>query len=185
MQLDFSSVTGRVYMPIESYEDMENYRPPEPRFSRASPKNALSDGSPLVDRGLIEGLAAGSIAKAAALYVDSCSGGDEYENNCAHFLSNAFILAGASDISSSHSCIEARCGTDEKRPIRARNMHCWFKEKATKTSTTIVKNDGFWAVFQLKESEYWGGHVAIIDSDNWKFYGTGWYEDWDQNWYKW
>lgn len=172
-------------MPLKDRSDMENVRSPEPRYHSDSPKYALSEKYQGFDRNLIDNLEAGTITKAAGLYVDSCSGGDVYENNCAHFLSNAFILAGASDISSSHSCIEARCGTNQKRPIRARNMHCWFKEKAKRTSLVPVRDDGFWAVFQLKESAYWGGHVALIDTDNWSFYGTGWYDDWDQYWYKW
>lgn len=128
-----------------------------------------------------------TIEGAAKLFVRGCAGDDQYDNNCAHFLSNAFILAGFDELRSSSACIEsgARCATTAKRPVRARNMWCWFKEKAKKTGTTVSKNTGAWAVFQLDESAYWGGHVAIIDSNHWKFYGTGWYSDWSQYSYQW
>ena len=168
---------------IPEYQ-MENIAPPEPRYSLDAPASGLTVELPYWDKQILE-LRAGSIEKAASMYVNSCAGGDAYENNCAHYLSNAFILSGAEGLGNAHTCIEARCGTAKKRPIRARNMRCWFQEKAAKNSREIVKNDGFWAVFQLKEEEYWGGHVAIIDSDRWNFFGTGWYEDWDQYWYKW
>lgn len=165
--------------------DMENLTPPKPVYTERSPKPALLEPGPLIDGDSLEAMRVGSIEKAASLYVDGCEGDDRYDNNCAHFLSNAFLLAGANDLSSDHDCVEARCGTIKKRPIRARDMKCWFASKAKETSRTIVENKGYWAVFQLKESEYWGGHVAIIVSDRWKFYGTGWYDDWDQFWYKW
>src|SRR5262249_48840891 len=35
-----------------------------------------------------------TIAAAAAAYTGRCVGGDHYDNNCAHFLSDAFIRAG-------------------------------------------------------------------------------------------
>lgn len=108
-----------------------------------------------------------------------------YANNCAHFLSNAFIQAGFAGLGSSHGCINARCSTSARRPIRAREMRCWFEAMAITTGGAVQKNTGFWAVFQLDESAYWGGHAVIIDSDSWKYYGTGWYSAWDQQSYKW
>lgn len=125
-----------------------------------------------------------SLAGAAAKYKDECKGGDSYGNNCAHFLSNAMIEAGYSELEPPNDCVNARCGTSAKRVIRAREMWCWFKKKAIKTATSLPKNDGYWAVFQLDESEYWGGHVLIYDSDSNKYYGTGHYPDWDQYCYK-
>jgi len=41
------------------------------------------------------------------------------------------------------------------------------------------------AVFQLDESVYWGGHVLIIDTDTGKYYGTASYPKWKQYCYKW
>lgn len=164
---------------------MEHITPPRPRYSKEAPASGVAAERPYFDEQTLEGLRTGSIERAATLFVPRCAGGDVYENNCAHYLSNAFLLAGADDLKVPHSCIAARCGTSEERPIRARNMHCWFQQKAVRASRKLVKNDGFWAVFQLKEDEYWGGHVAIIDSDKWEYFGTGWYEEWEQYWYKW
>jgi hypothetical protein len=114
--------------------------------------------------------AANTIAAAAAAYNGACVGGDHYANNCAHFLSDAFIRAGFSELlagQAADSDFHARCGTRAKRPIRARDMWQWFQSKATTTATTITRNTGMWAVFQLDESVYWGGHVLIIDTDAW------------------
>jgi hypothetical protein len=159
----------------------EVFVPPPPYWPRSGDpdEGTSSDQQQLKAGKTIEG--------AAKLFARECAGGDEYDNNCAHFLSNAFILAGFDELRSSHACIEngARCATSAKRPVRARNMWCWFKEKAARRGTTVSKNTGIWAVFQLDEPVYWGGHVAIIDSDRWKFYGTGWYSDWNQYSYQW
>jgi hypothetical protein len=152
--------------------------PPKVRVIPSDPHEGTSqDQQKLTDGRTIEG--------AAKLYSSECAGGDEYANNCAHFLSDAFIRAGFTDLGNSHTCISARCGTLAKRPIRARDMRCWFEAMSTSTGGAVKRNTGIWAVFQLKESDYWGGHVAIVDSDSWKFYGTGWYNDWDQHSFKW
>jgi hypothetical protein len=126
-----------------------------------------------------------SITGTASLFDNACAGHDSYENNCAHFLSDAFIRAGYSELLSSNDCINARCGTEAHRPLRARDMWCWFKQKATQTKNALPKNDGFWVVFQLNENEYWGGHVVIIDTTKNLYYGTGNYPQWDQYAYKW
>jgi hypothetical protein len=126
-----------------------------------------------------------TLESVAQFWSDSCAGGDHYPNNCAHFLSDAFIRAGFSELSGGVSCIQARCSTSAKRPIRARDMWCWFQAKATKTSSVLTKNTGWWVVFQLDEETYWGGHVVLFDSDSWKYYGTGWYPNWSQHMYQW
>lgn len=164
---------------------MERIAPPAPTYSKDAPTQATEADRTALRQSLQTLRTGKTIAEAASLYSGYCKGGDVYQNNCAHFLSDAFILAGADDLASSHSCIEARCDTSSKRPIRARNMKCWFESRAVKTSDSIVKEAGYWAVFQLDENAYWGGHVAIIDSDSWKFFGTGWYENWKQYWYQW
>jgi hypothetical protein len=130
-------------------------------------------------------VAANSGAGAAALFNDTCSGGDSYDNNCAHYLSDAFIRAGYDDLKPPAPCINARCGTVSKRPVRARDLRCWFESKAAETRTTLPSKEGFWAVFQLNESQYWGGHVVIIDTDKNGAYGTANYPNWDQFCFKW
>ncbi|MEE1752130.1 hypothetical protein [Streptomyces sp. SP18CS02] len=115
----------------------------------------------------------------------SCMGGDTYANNCAHYLSDAFMRAGYLELYPPNAHINARCGTSALRPIRARDMWSWFRSKATTTSHAPTAGTGWWAVFQLKEAVYWGGHVALLDSDSWRYYGTGWYPNWDQYLYQW
>ena len=87
--------------------------------------------------------------------------------------------------------------------MRARELEKWFQSKAVRTKdiskvpgNTVqeryasIKNTGFWAVFQrdTRPGGYWGGHACIIDTDHWRYYGTGfdgyWY--WElQHAYQW
>ena len=132
---------------------------------------------------------AGTLAGAFAAFNNSCVGNHKETNNCAHFLSDAFIRAGFSELLPNNPHINARC-TQASRPVRARDMWSWFQSKATRTSRAIQRNTGIWAVFQLKESVYWGGHVIILDTDKWRFVGSGdpdytAYWDWDQYLYQW
>ena len=159
-------------------DSMESTRPPAPRLLAGDPQaGTVADQQNLSAGTTIEG--------AAKLFAGSCAGGDSYGNNCAHYLSDAFIRAGFTDLRNANACINARCSTAAKRPLRARDMWCWFKSKASESGGAVARHTGIRAVFQLKESEYWGGHVAIVDSGTWKYYGTGWYGDWDQYSYKW
>jgi hypothetical protein len=64
-------------------------------------------------------------------------------------------------------------------------MWSWFQAKAVKTKTKVEPKTGWWAVFQLKESVYWGGHVLLLDSDKDEYYGTEAYWDWEQYLYQW
>jgi hypothetical protein len=120
-----------------------------------------------------------SIVQVAFDYGDGCDYGDRYANNCAHFLSNAFIDAGYTELTS----FGARCSG--KRPIRAGEMWTWFQTKATESSRAVQHGTGWWALFMVDERQYWGGHVAILDSDTWHFYGTGWYDNWSHYRYRW
>lgn len=159
---------------------MERLSAPRPRFSASAPTPG-----PIVSVPPADPAQPVSLAAVPKYWTKSCEGGDSYENNCAHFLSDAMVRAGYVQLKPPTACVNARCNTSSKRPIRARDMWCWFQSMATKTSSTPTKNTGMWAVFQLDESEYWGGHVVLLDSDNWKYYGTGWYDDWDQHLYQW
>lgn len=150
---------------------MENVAAPRP-FDLPGAPAAADLGSP-------------PLSAIAAHWMNSCAGGDVQSNNCAHYLSDAFIRAGFTELAQANPHIEARCGTTARRPIRARNMWSWFQSKATTTSTTARQNTGWWAVFQLDERAYWGGHVAVLDSNAWQFYGTGWYANWNQYLYQW
>jgi len=121
------------------------------------------------------------LSSVGANWRNSCAGADSFENNCAHFLSDAFIRAGYTELMQ----WGARCYTSAKRPLRAREMWSWFQLMAVNSSNTLQRNTGWWAVFQLDERVYWGGHVVLLDSNSWVYYGTGWYGRWAQYLYQW
>jgi hypothetical protein len=105
---------------------MEWMAPPAPRLLAGDPQVGTAvDQQSLSTGTTIEG--------AAKLFANSCAGGDSYDNNCAHYLSDAFIRAGFSDLRNANDCTNARCSTAAKRPIRARDMWCWFKSKANES----------------------------------------------------
>lgn len=120
------------------------------------------------------------------------------ENNCTHYLSDAFIKAGFDELRRErsegggifyHWCdtiTPPRRVNINARPIRAKEMNQWFLSIHTELKTTLPDGEGFWAVFQFDAAEYAGGHVLIYDSDSRKVYGTGVYWDWkEQYFYKW
>ena len=162
---------------------MENIAPPPP----PSPKPGQPVPASPADIAALraQNTVTKSIAGAAGYFNSTCTGQDRLENNCAHFLSDAFIRAGYDELLPPNACINARCETGAKRPVRARDMWCWFKKLATEEAQTLPKGKGFWAVFQLDETVYFGGHVLIIDTDTNIYYGTGNYPDWTQHCYKW
>lgn len=118
-----------------------------------------------------------SLNNVGGKYYAGCTCGTRYDNNCAHFLSNAFVLAGYGDLLTS-SLITARC--PHKRPIRAQDMLKWFQAKKTGFyGGRVQRSTGWWAVYQ--ETSGWQ-HVVVIDSTNWLYYGTGDYYDWPTQW---
>jgi hypothetical protein len=190
------SLIGRV--------EMENLAPPIPEIVDGAPTPALSRSDAYELRVIpnltpkISDIAKvwdGSCRDCSGEYPSSCcKGGQKFPNNCAHFLSDAMIRAGFSDLltdSALYKCDKSNCGCpQERRPIRAREMWAWFQNKATKKQEkiswkNISKNSGWWAVFQLNETEYWGGHVIVLDTDRWEYYGTCSYPAWDQYCYQW
>ena len=122
-----------------------------------------------------------SLGNACMQYNDKCLGGDSYPNNCAHYLSDAFIRAGYTDLLRFPG-ITARCRN--KRPIRAHDMLRWFQSKSRQFfSGPVSQGSGVWATYQEKPG--WK-HVLIIDADRWEYCGTGDYSDWPTQWnYKW
>lgn len=159
---------------------MEDVAPPPMIFDPNAP--SLVSSKPGTDS-LKEALVT-TLAGAMSAYNGTCTGGDSFDNNCAHFLSDAFIRSGFSELHNNNTHINARC-SPARRPIRARDMWSWFQSKARRTSRVIARNTGIWAIFQINESEYWGGHVVLLNSDTWNYSGTGWYGQWDQYLYQW
>lgn len=164
-------------------DEMESLRPPPQPLLTPQDARLATQGD--IDALLKSILVPKTIASAASLFNGACIGSDSYENNCAHFLSDAFLRAGFTDLAALAPCINARCGSSAKRPVRARDMWCWFKGKQTDFREKIPSKEGFWAVFQLNEVDYWGGHVLIIDTDKNIAYGTANYPAWEQYCYKW
>lgn len=163
-------------------EAMEHIAPPPPSPSGPDDPRLATDDDVA---GLARHLDSKSIAGAAALFKKECVGADSYQNNCAHYLSDAFLRAGYDELKSPAPCVNARCGSTAKRPVRARDMWCWFQAMATETSQKLPSGKGFWAVFQLDEAAYWGGHVVIVDTDANVAYGTDNFPTWTQHCYKW
>lgn len=122
-----------------------------------------------------------SLEDAAKAYNETCAGGDRVSNNCAHFLSDAFIRAGFTELETS-DLITERC--PHGRPLRAQEMLKWFQSKAERFhSGRLEPNSGYWASYQEKPGRR---HVTILDTSTGKFYGTADCKDWPVQWnYQW
>jgi hypothetical protein len=171
---------------IESY-----VAPPVPEIRKGDPREATE-----TDQKAIVRMAMPSLAMVAANWKKSCILGDVEENNCAHYLSDAFIRAGYAELTHSAAApapqITIWCDYNDPprnpqaRVIRAREMNAWFKSKCSNPLTVKPVKKGFFAVFQLNEAAYWGGHVLLYDSDKDTYYGTGAYWNWPtQLFYQW
>ena len=87
-----------------------------------------------------------TLEDAAKAYNETCAGGDRVSNNCAHFLSDAFIRAGFTELETS-DLITERC--PHGRPLRAQEMLKWFQSKAERFhSGRLEPNTGYWASYQ-------------------------------------
>ncbi|WP_030203750.1 hypothetical protein [Streptomyces sp. NRRL S-87] len=164
-------------------EAMEHLAPPPDTHGPGAPHYAAAGVGP--EPATRARVLAPPLSTVGAHWTNRCVAGDAFANNCAHFLSDAFIRAGYTELSAPNPHIHARCYTYARRPIRARDMWSWFKSKAVRTSDTPTKDTGWWAVFQLDESVYWGGHVVLLDTDTWTYYGTGHHDTWHQYMYQW
>lgn len=194
-------IERRTILPVTRLEVVENlldsgaFRIDEENV--AHPKTVLREGDPSAgstsdQKKLNAGATLEGSCKAFRM---SCEGGGAQENNCAHYLSNAMIEAGIKELTNSLDCVELRCNWDNScsdlggntkyRVVRAKNLRCWFAKKATKKESSVSKNSGFWATYQERASDG-QGHVAILDTNAWRYYGTGWFSAWEtQEYYQW
>lgn len=117
----------------------------------------------------------------AAAYTQTCACGERLSNNCAHFLSDAFIRAGYTELKTSDA-FTTRCKAG--RPIRAQEVMHWFQTQAdTFTEVRPDGGTGMWAVYQEKPNRR---HVTVIDMNTGIFYGTDDCKTWPVQWfYKW
>ena len=134
---------------IESYvaPPAVNLRPDDPREATETEQLAIMH-TPLP-----------SLAKVAASWKKSCILADREVNNCAHYLSDAFIRAGYTELAHGAPAhppeITIWCDyndppvKDQARVIRARETNAWFRSKCEPLTVKPV-NKGFFAVFQLE-----------------------------------
>lgn len=122
-----------------------------------------------------------TLEDAAKAYTETCAGGDRVSNNCAHYLADAFLRAGFTELEDSELITE-RC--PHGRPLRAQEMLKWFQAKAERFHTgRPAPNSGYWACYQEKPGRR---HVTILDTNTGKFYGTADCKDWPVQWnYQW
>ena len=128
----------------------------------------------------------GIIKRAYELYENRCECGRRYANNCAHFLSNAYMKAfkfpyKEGSITSFPQGMEV-CPAG--RPIRAKEMQAWFKSISTDFRADHAGiNQWYWNVYQEDSSGQ--GHVCIHKHANgsFGFKGTGNYPQWPVQWH--
>lgn len=122
-----------------------------------------------------------SLAQVAIHYERGCTCGKRLSNNCAHYLSNAFIDAGYAELAEDPA-FGPRCQAG--RPIRAQDMLKWFQERSVRFHQGIPPaNTGLWAGYQEKPGRR---HVLILDTDTGQYFGTDHCADWPVQWfYQW
>jgi hypothetical protein len=175
---------------VSAKDAFEMLAQPQSLLTRDSPAAGLLDDQRKLSPGK-------SIEGAARVFEKACAGiVSTYQNNCAHYLSNAFMNVGFDELTKAQDYITHRCGKPEcisggKRPTRAKDMFAWFKTKDSKPVSAVKKGSGFYAVYQERQSDG-QGHVVILDTNTWKFYGTGWFEagqpapeDWKHTYFRW
>jgi hypothetical protein len=109
-------------------------------------------------------------------YSGRCVCGTTYANNCAHYLTNAFALAGATFPAGTAKCPQGRM-------IRAKEVLSWFRSLATGFESDHNSiTEGYWFVYQESGGQ---GHVCMhreaTDSYLWR--GTGDYPSWPVQWH--
>jgi hypothetical protein len=125
-----------------------------------------------------------SLADVFDHYRGRCECGEILDNNCAHFLSDAFIRAGYTELDGGTGARfrrhDGRIVCAGGRPVRAREMREWFGRMATDSRDGEPTDDRYWAVFQQDPGGYWGGHVAIHrhDGRGYAVAGTGDFPEW-------
>lgn len=121
-----------------------------------------------------------SLEDVARAYNESCVGGGRESNNCAHYLADAFIRAGFTDLKTTEFVTE-RCKCGAGRAVRAQELLKWFQARSLRFHQgRPPANSGYWAAYQEKPGDR---HVTLIDTATGKFYGTADCPDWPVQWY--
>lgn len=121
-------------------------------------------------------LLVGFLERAWNSYTGTCTCGTRYNNNCAHFLTNAFALAGATFPAGAAKCPAGRM-------IRAKEVLAWWKTFSTgfQNNHNSISN-GYWMVYQESGGQ---GHVCLhLESLTGRYFrGTGDYPNWPVQWH--
>ncbi len=135
-----------------------------------------------------------SLATAFSNYRGSCDCGEDLGNNCAHYLSDALIRAGYTELDGGTGALyrrrNGRVVCKAGRPVRARELRDWFAGQASATHSGEPTDDSrYWAVYQERAADG-QGHVVIHHHTgtgtayDWR--GTGDYPTWHtQDHYTW
>lgn len=109
-----------------------------------------------------------------------CGNKEGYKNNCAHYLSNAMIIGGYSEIDGGTGrekrIVNGFCVCSAGRAIRAKEMRSWFGRKWTKH---LAPRNGINVVYQERADGQ--GHVLLKQYSGGKsagYRGTGDFADW-------
>lgn len=123
-------------------------------------------------------LTATFLQESFSLYRGRCECGAAYDNNCAHFLTDAMIRAG---LPQQFPGAYAKCA--QGRLIRAKECLAWFKS----FSTGFAQNhsgisSGYWFVYQESGGQ---GHVCIHheSSSQYEWRGTTDLPSWPVQWH--
>lgn len=126
-----------------------------------------------------------SLAQAYSNFDRGCECGEDLGNNCAHYLSDALIEAGYSQLDGGSGGLyrrrNGRVVCKEGRPVRAAELRDWFASQATQTEEGEPDaNSDYWAVFQERRSDG-QDHVLIHKHEadgTYSYRGTGDYPGW-------
>lgn len=159
-----------------------------------SPLAALLTAQRQLGNATVSRLIQRSLAGGFSNFNDSCSCGEDLGNNCAHYLSDALIRSGDSDLDAGEGGLyrkhAGRAVCKHGRPVRARELEKWFADKASERKEGEPQSDQrHWAVWQ-GGGGYWGGHVVIHKHNgaggDYDSRGTGDYPEWPkQKHYTW
>jgi hypothetical protein len=118
------------------------------------------------------------LPNSASLYRGYCECGTTYDNNCAHFLTDAMVRAG---LPKPFPTGVAKCPSG--RMIRAKETLAWFRTFSSGFNNNHGNlSSGYWFVYQESNGQ---GHVCIHQetSNSWYWWGTGDYPNWPVQWH--
>lgn len=132
-----------------------------------------------------QGIQRKSLQEAANVFDRACSCGEALANNCAHYLSDAMIDAGYTELDGGVGGMYRRRNgfvvCKHGRPVRAKEMRDWFADEGT-VENSETKPDGYYAVYQQRDRDG-QGHVTIKQcaggtctqpGNTWGFGGRDW-----------